>query len=149
MQIKFVKRSAKKLLTKEVLTILERIAEKGLGSHNKITKGTSFKYRRSNFFGVLNKDIIIKFGGKCKSIRKFHLTDKYYPKLAVPTVVVKFGKHNFARIQPKVDTSSKSINMVFKKMDKMSPSQITKMFGNDSHGGNIGTLNGKPVVFDW
>jgi len=150
MQYKFIKRGSKKLLTKEVRTILARILESGLDIGEKTTAGTSFKYKSSdNFFGVSNKDVIIKFGGQCKSIRKFHLADKYYPENAVPTVVVKLAPKRFARIQPKVDTRQESVDFVERHINALTKKEAYYKFGADSHYDNIGLFKGKPAVFDW
>lgn len=153
MKLKFIQPYAQHLLTEDVLTIINNLNNHLIADNDFLVRGhsgnTKFRYYCGRFEGYRSKDIIIKLGGGCKSIRKFHLADKYYPIFAVPTVVVKTDCGYPIRIQPKVDTSDRSKNRVFKYMSSMRKKEILKYFGADSHDENIGILHGSPVVFDW
>jgi hypothetical protein len=150
MQFKFIKRGSKKLLTKDVLQILDLIENDATYNFKFNGIDTKFKRKHVPFDGFSDGKTIIKIGGACKTIRKFHLADKYYPLNAVPTVVVKFKqKRLFARIQPVAKRDFRRINKIITRMSALSGKEIHKQYGDDAHGDNLGILNNKPVVFDW
>ena len=90
--------------------------------------------------------LVFKIFGHCQSLREFSNAKDIYPKLAIPTLLVKAGAF-LVRIQPIAKTDEKSIAQCRQIIDKTMNKK--KIFGNDCKNHNIGIWNNKCVVFDW